>query len=415
LRRAQKTGTDGSAKDGRAIRARPRRKDDHRLSPTVAPARLVLEDGTVYRGNAFGARVDRIGEAVFNTSMAGYQEILTDPSYAGQLVTMTYPLIGNYGTNVDDNESSKPWVEGFVIRELSSLRSNYRSDADLSGFLDKASVPGIEGVDTRALTRKLRVGGVMNAILACSEASAKLSDDDLVQRARSAPKMEGLDLATKVSCKTAYAWDKGFIDGFSRPELRTAPVTGPKYNVVAVDYGIKENILRCLVETGAKVTVVPASATSAEILKLKPDGVFLSNGPGDPAAVKGAPETIRGLLGKTPVFGICLGNQLLGLALGAKTYKLKFGHRGANHPVLNQATKKVEITSQNHGFAVDPQTLPKNVEVTHVNLNDKTVEGIACKDVPAYSVQYHPEASPGPHDSFYLFMNFREMIAKSKK
>ncbi|MCZ7647200.1 MAG: glutamine-hydrolyzing carbamoyl-phosphate synthase small subunit [Planctomycetota bacterium] len=384
---------------------------------TLPPARLALEDGAVYRGRAFGARVDRFGEVVFNTSMAGYQEILTDPSYAGQIVTMTYPLIGNYGVNPDDAESARPWVEGFVIRELSALRSNFRAQDDLTGYLAKAGVPGIENLDTRALTRKLRVAGVMRGYLACGEASEKCSDDDLVQLARGGPSMEGLDLASKVTCAKSYAWSDGFLPGYERPEtagpLASVHARPGEFHVVAVDYGIKLNILRCLVAVGAKVTVVPSGTSAAEILKHDPDGVFLSNGPGDPAAVQGAPEAIRGLLGKVPVFGICLGHQLLGLALGAKTYKLKFGHRGANHPVLDQSTQKVEITSQNHGFAVDPNKLPAEAEVTHINLNDRTVEGLRHKELPVFSVQYHPEASPGPHDSFYLFARFRDLVLKA--
>jgi carbamoyl-phosphate synthase small subunit len=377
-------------------------------------ARLVLEDGSVYHGSAFGANADRTGEVVFNTSMAGYQEILTDPSYTGQIVTMTYPLIGNYGVNEHDVESSRPQVEGFVIRELSSIRSNYRSQDDLTTYLAQAKVPGLEGIDTRALTRKLRSAGVMRGILACSEASAKCSDSDLVDRARASERMEGWNLAAKVSCKKAYRWTDGFMAEFGR-RTEGGPVK-ERFKIACIDYGVKTNILRCLVEAGAsEVAVLPANATAADVLATRPDGVFLSNGPGDPAAVTGAPEMIRGLAGKVPMFGICLGHQLMGLAFGGKTFKLKFGHRGANQPVRDEGTGKVEITSQNHGFAVNPESLPPEIGVTHINLNDKTVEGLQHKALPAFSVQYHPEASPGPHDSFYLFGRFREMVLKFRK
>ncbi len=372
------------------------------------PARLALEDGTIYRGFAFGANTDHTGEVVFNTSMAGYQEILTDPSYTGQIVAMTYPLIGNYGVNTDDVESSKPQVEGFIIRELSAMRSNYRSHDDLTGYLSKAGIPGIEGIDTRALTRKLRSAGVMRGVLSCAESSARLADGDLVDKARASEKMEGWNLASKVSCKKSYAWNDGFLTDFGRPN--DAALVKERFKVTCVDYGVKTNILRCLVEVGADVTVVPATATAADVLATKPNGVFLSNGPGDPAAVTGAPEMIRGLTGKVPLFGICLGHQLMGLAFNGRTYKLKFGHRGANQPVREESTGKVEITSQNHGFAVDPQSLPADIAVTHINLNDKTVEGLQHKSLPCFSVQYHPEASPGPHDSFYLFGRFRDMV-----
>ena len=381
------------------------------------PARLVLEDGTVYRGRAFGAYADRTGEVVFNTSMAGYQEILTDPSYTAQIVTMTYPLIGNYGVNAQDVESDKPQVDGFIVRELSAISSNYRSDNDLSTYLAKAGVPGLDNIDTRALTKKLRSGGVMRGILACAESSMKLSDSDLVDRARSSPQMEGWNLASKASCLKSYGWSEGFHDGFGRANdsYQNTKSGADRFKVACIDYGVKTNILRCLVEAGADVTVFPSNVTAAEVLAVKPDGVFLSNGPGDPAAVTGAPEMIRGLAGTVPMFGICLGHQLMGLAFGGRTYKLKFGHRGANQPVFEESTKKVEITSQNHGFAVDPQSLPADVQVTHINLNDKTVEGLSHKAIPAFSVQYHPEASPGPHDSYYLFGRFREMILSHKK
>jgi len=391
------------------------RQEDKTIVSMRPSARLVLEDGTVFHGLAFGADTDRTGEVVFNTSMAGYQEILTDPSYTGQIITMTYPLIGNYGVTLEDVESAKPQVEGFIIRELSSIRSNYRSNDDLSGYLNKAGIPGIDEIDTRSLTRKLRSAGVMRGVLACSEASRKLSDSDLVDKARASQKMEGWNLAAQVSCKNSYSFDAGFYAGFGSEKTSLGSKSAEPIKITCVDYGIKTNILRCLVEIGAKVTVVPSHATHAEVLATKPDGVFLSNGPGDPAAVTGAPELIRGLAGKTPLFGICLGHQLMGLAFGGKTYKLKFGHRGANQPVFDKTTNKVEITSQNHGFAVDPETLGKEVEVTHFNLNDKTVEGIAHKEIPAFSVQYHPEASPGPHDSYYLFGRFKDMVLKHKK
>jgi carbamoyl-phosphate synthase small subunit len=394
---------------------------------TPPPARLALEDGAVYHGVAFGAPVDRTGEVVFNTSMAGYQEILTDPSYTGQIVTMTYPLIGNYGVNADDVESNKPQVEGFVVRELSGIRSNFRSQDDLASYLAKAGIPGIQNIDTRALTKKLRVAGVMRGVLSCAERSRKLSDSALVEIARASQKMEGWNLAFKVSCKKSYEWQGGFLDGFGRPELvgqavslspdRMGKLTAcptSRFRVACVDFGVKHNILRCLQEVGADVTVVPATSTVADVLATKPDGVFLSNGPGDPAAVTGAPEMIRGVAAKVPIFGICLGHQLMGLAFGGRTYKLKFGHRGANQPVFEERTGKVEITSQNHGFAVDPKSLPAHVKVTHINLNDKTVEGLEHTELPAFSVQYHPEASPGPHDSFYLFGRFRDAILQRK-
>ena len=368
------------------------------------PAKLALEDGTVYTGTAFGADGTRAAEVVFNTSMAGYQEILTDPSYAGQMVTMTYPQIGNYGINAEDVESDKVYVEGLIVRELAGRVSNFRAQQSLEEYLAAEGIIGLQGIDTRALTKKLRQKGVMNGVLS----SEILDDVQLAQMAREAPGLVGRDLVLEVSPKTKSRWKKGFESKFAMAGRGES--TGLK--VVAVDCGIKRNILRNLVETGFEVTVVPADATAEQIQKLKPDGLFLSNGPGDPEPVSYTIATVRELIRTgLPIFGICLGMQLLGLALGGKTYKLKFGHRGANQPVLNVATGRVEITSQNHGFAVDIDSLNREeVEITHVNLNDNTLEGIAHRKWPIYAVQYHPEASPGPHDATYLFDCFVQMI-----
>lgn len=365
-------------------------------------AKLALEDGTVYTGQAFGAAGERLGEVVFNTSMTGYQEVLTDPSYTGQIVTMTYPLIGNYGTTDADRESGAVRVEGFVIRELTRVPSNFRSGRDLDTYLKDASVIGIEGIDTRALVRRLRVRGAMNGVLSTLDPD----DASLVAKARKFPGMEGRDLVSEVVPPKPFEWHEGFGQ-FAEHVL---PARTPDRHVVAVDYGMKWNILRCLTQVGCKVTVVPGTATADQILSHNPDGVFLSNGPGDPAAVGYAIEAVKGLIGKKPVFGICLGHQLLGLAFGAKTFKLKFGHRGANQPVLNKRTGRVEITTQNHGFAVDPATLPAGVEPTHINLNDNTLEGLRHRSLPVFSVQYHPEAAAGPHDSSYLFEEFRTLM-----
>lgn len=358
---------------------------------------LALEDGRVFEGRLVGARGETAGEVVFNTSMTGYQEVLTDPSYAGQIVTMTYPHIGNYGVNPEDMEAARPFLKGFVVRESSAVFSNWRADSSLADFLDRNAVVGIAGIDTRALTKHIREAGAMRGVIS----SEDLDHGSLVAKAGKVPSIVGQDLVREVTTNESYQWG--------------TPNGGP--HVVAFDFGIKRNILRCLAEAGTHVTVVPASSSADSVLALDPDGIFLSNGPGDPAAVPYAVEAIKALLGRKPIFGICLGHQLLALALGGQTYKLKFGHRGANHPVKNLATERVEITAQNHGFAVDPESIAGTprargpLEITHLNLNDGTVEGIRCSQDKAFSVQYHPEASPGPHDSRYLFHLFIEVMA----
>ena len=356
---------------------------------TKKTAILLLEDGRVFEGKQLGHLGETVGEVCFNTGMTGYQEILTDPSYCSQIVTMTSPHIGNYGINEEDVESDKIQVSGFVIKEESLVPSNWRSTASLDEYLKNNKIVCIQDIDTRALTRHIRDQGSMNGIISSVDSEI----DSLSSKLAKAPSMKGLDLAKVVSTKNKYKWaDMG------------------KYKVAAIDYGIKRNILNILADSGCSITVFPATITAKEILEFNPDGVFLSNGPGDPAAVTYGIEMVKELLGAKPIFGICLGHQILSLALGAKTFKLKFGHRGINHPVKNLDTNVVEITSQNHGFAVDLQTLPKNVTPTHVNLNDETNEGIECKDLKAFSVQHHPESSPGPHDSRYLFDKFIKLM-----
>ena len=371
---------------------------------------LALEDGTVFEGKSFGAQKDRLGEVVFNTAITGYQEIFTDPSYAGQIVVLTNPEIGNYGANQADQEAARPYIEGLVVREFSSIASNWRSEENAEHFLSENGVPVAAEVDTRALVRHLRTRGVMRGILAVNGGDAK----ELIERARQSPSMAGLDLATRVSTATSYSWDKPVAA--CSPSEQVQGAADPWCHVVAYDYGIKRNILRRLVQVGARVTVVPALTPSEDVLALKPDGVFLSNGPGDSEPLQYQAQQVRNLIGKKPIFGICLGHQILGLALGGKTYKLKFGHRGANHPVLNQVTQRVEITSHNHGFAVDPDSLNQNeVEFTHLNLNDQTLEGFRHRGEPVFCVQYHPEAAPGPHDSLYLFDDFMKLIKDTSR
>jgi len=371
------------------------------------PAKLALEDGTVFTGEAFGALGEVDGEVCFNTSMTGYQEILTDPSYRGQIVTMTYPEIGNCGVNAEDVESRKPFLAGFIVRERGRRASNFRADGELDEYLRQHGIVAMEGIDTRALVRRLRIHGAMKGVLS----SVDLDDAALVAKAKASPGLVGRDLVRDVVPDRPIEWDEP-LSPWARLKPTDAhgelPPNAP--HVVALDYGLKWNIARHLFDMGCRVTILPGTATADEVLKLEPDGVFLSNGPGDPEPIEYAQQTIRGLLGKKPVFGICLGHQLLSLACGARTFKLKFGHRGANQPVMNQATGRVEITCQNHGFAVEADTLPDDLEVTHVNLNDNTVEGVRHRKLPAFSVQYHPEASAGPHDSNYLFGQFREML-----
>ncbi|HAA74440.1 TPA: carbamoyl phosphate synthase small subunit [Candidatus Latescibacteria bacterium] len=371
------------------------------------PARLVLEDGTCFDGYSFGAEGERTGEVVFNTSITGYQEILTDPSYNGQIVTMTYPLIGNYGVNPNDFESAKPQAEGFVVKEHCDTPSNYRSAQSLGDFLKERDILGIEGIDTRALTRHIRLEGAMKGVITTVPADP----DELTEKAEAFTGLVGQDLVSRVTCSEPYPWSENLYDIAANQE---SPKGKSKYRVAAYDFGVKQNILRYLISRGCDVTVFPADTPADQLLETDPDGIFLSNGPGDPEPVHYAVENIRQIIatGK-PTFGICLGHQLTGLALGASTYKLKFGHRGANQPVQETRTGKVEITSQNHGFAVSADSIDTDtVELSHINLNDNTVEGLQHKELPVFCVQYHPEASAGPHDAEYLFDRFMHLMDK---
>ena len=365
---------------------------------------LALADGRTFEGEAFGATGEVEGEVVFNTSMSGYQEVLTDPSYCGQMVVMTYPLIGNYGVNPEDYESARPFLTGFIIKELSGIPSNWRSEGTLDQFLKDHNVMGIQGIDTRALTRHIRDAGAQQAILSTEESDPQV----LVEKAKRSVSIEGRDLVKEVTCKEPYYWEN------EKKNFGDKPLTGnggsKRYSIIAYDFGIKRNILRKLTQAGCRVRVVPASTPAEEVLAAKPDGVFLSNGPGDPAGVPYVVENVKHLLDKVPIFGICLGHQILIRALGGETFKLRFGHHGGNQPVMDLKTRKVEITAQNHGFAADDQSMMNDVEVTSINLNDKTIEGIRHKKLPIFSVQYHPEAAPGPHDSDHLFQEFLQIM-----
>lgn len=371
---------------------------------------LALADGRIFKGTLFGAVGEAEGEVVFNTSMSGYQEVLTDPSYCGQMVVMTYPLIGNSGINPEDFESDRVYLSAFLIKELSGLPSNWRSRQTLDAFLKEQGVIGLQGIDTRALTRHIRDKGAQQGIISTDTSNPEAA----IQKAKQSPGMEGKDLVTEVTCQQPYEWDEGDWDLRSGYSRITHNGSGENYFVVVYDFGTKRNILRRLTQEGCRVKVVPASTPAQDVLAMKPDGVFLSNGPGDPAAVPYAIENVRGLVGKVPLFGICLGHQILNLALGGKTFKLQFGHHGGNQPVMDLNKRKVEITSQNHGFAVDNHTVGEDVEVSCINLNDQTVEGIRHKKHPVASVQYHPEASPGPQDSSYLFQDFVTLMKENR-
>jgi carbamoyl-phosphate synthase small subunit len=385
---------------------------------------LALEDGRVFRGQAWGADGERFGEIVFNTSLMGYQEILTDPSYAGQIVTMTYPLIGNYGVNPDDIESRRPFAEGFIVREFSEIRSNWRSTLSLDDYLKQNGIVGLSEIDTRALVRHIREKGAMRGCLS----SIDTDEASLVNKARNAPPMLGRNLVDVVTCSARYEWPDASLDRPAaahsldpllavRERMAALHQEGERpFRVVAFDFGIKFYILRYLEAFGCQVTVVPARTSAEEVLALSPDGIFLSNGPGDPAALPEIAATVRALIGRAPIFGICLGHQILALALGGKTFKLKFGHRGGNQPVKNLLTSTIEITSHNHGFAVDPESLDQSqIELTHVNLNDGCLEGFRHRELPLFSVQYHPEAGPGPHDATYLFENFITLMREERR
>ncbi len=372
---------------------------------------LALEDGRIFRGKGYGANGECYGEVVFNTSITGYQEIFTDPSYAGQIVVLTNPEIGNYGTNPDDNEANRPYIEGLIVREFSKVSSNWRSQQVAEEYLERYKIPVLADIDTRALVRHLRDNGVMRGVIS----SLETDPAKLIEKARSIPKMDGTDLAKVVSTKQRYVWETGERSHEPTEVVGVKDEPG-RFHVVAYDYGIKHNILRKLVGEGCRVTVVPAETNSEDVLALNPDGIFLSNGPGDPEPCTYAVDNIRRLMGRKPIFGICLGHQLVGIALGGKTYKLKFGHHGGNHPVKQLHSGKVEITAHNHNFAVDPDSLPESeVEKTHIDLNDGTLEGVRHRNLPLFTVQYHPEASPGPHDSHYLFGDFVKMMEEFKK